>query len=71
MGGRNKREEKESRGERMKRREREREGGKEKNRRRKKEKIRGGGEKAEPRLKTSSIDSVRRLNILEKRNAAT
>lgn len=46
MGGRNKREEKESRGERMKRREREREGGEEKNRRRKKGKDKRGGRKS-------------------------
>lgn len=42
----------------------------------KREKIRGReggreGEKADLRLKTSSIDSLRRLNILEKRNAPT
>lgn len=47
MGGRNKREEKESRGERMKRREREREGeGKKRIEEGKREKIRGGGRKS-------------------------
>lgn len=60
-GGRNKGEEKESRGEGMKKKKKK---GKEKNRRRKKGKDKrggggGGGEKAEPRLKTSSIDYSR------------
>lgn len=62
-------------GERMREggRERKKEGKEKRERKKREDKREGGreGEKADLQLKTSSIDSLRRLNILEKRNAPT